>query len=94
MYGVAGMLRANSHALNTVLELRARSSGIDCDASSNMTRVETARAIRAILFDKDGTLVDFQQTWGPAVYDVMQSLAAGHHAIYERLAAAIGFVEV
>ena len=93
MYGVAGMLRADSHALNTVLELRARSSGIDSNASSNMTRVETARAIRAILFDKDGTLVDFQQTWGPAVHDVMQTLAAGHHAIYERLAAAIGFVE-
>ena len=25
--------------------------------------------IRAILFDKDGTLVDFQRTWGPATYD-------------------------
>ena len=25
--------------------------------------------IRAILFDKDGTLVDFQRTWGPATHD-------------------------
>ena len=27
--------------------------------------------IRAILFDKDGTLVDFQRTWGPATYTVL-----------------------
>jgi phosphoglycolate phosphatase len=87
------MLRAGSHAPNVVLGLRARSPGIDYNASSNVTRVKTSKPIRAILFDKDGTLVDFQKTWGPAVHDVMQTLAAGHHAIYERLAAAIGFVE-
>lgn len=63
------------------------------NASSNMAHVKTAGPIRAILFDKDGTLVDFQRTWGPAVHDVMQTLAAGHQAIYARLAAAIGFVE-
>ena len=27
--------------------------------------------IRAILFDKDGTLVDFQRTWGPATHTVL-----------------------
>ena len=52
-----------------------------------------ARPIRAILFDKDGTLVDFQRTWGPAVHAVMQTLAAGRRATYERLAAATGFVD-
>jgi phosphoglycolate phosphatase len=29
------------------------------------------RAIRGILFDKDGTLVDFDRTWGPAAYSVI-----------------------
>jgi phosphoglycolate phosphatase len=40
----------------------------------------------AILFDKDGTLVDFDQTWGPAAYDVMKTLAAGHEGAFRRLA--------
>src|SRR4029077_14397278 len=30
--------------------------------------------IRAILFDKDGTLVDFQRTWGPATQPVLPRL--------------------
>jgi len=40
----------------------------------------------AILFDKDGTLVDFDQTWGPAACDVMKTLAAGHEGAFRRLA--------
>jgi phosphoglycolate phosphatase len=52
-----------------------------------------AKPIRAILFDKDGTLVDFQRTWGPAVQKVMLRLANGRRAVYERLAAVSGFVE-
>jgi phosphoglycolate phosphatase len=35
-------------------------------------------AIRAVLFDKDGTLVDFDRTWGPAALAVMQRLANGN----------------
>ena len=31
--------------------------------------------LRAILFDKDGTLVDFDATWGPAAFEVMRVLA-------------------
>jgi phosphoglycolate phosphatase len=49
--------------------------------------------IRAILFDKDGTLVDFQRTFGPAVRAVMQHLAGGDRAAYDRLVAASRFVE-
>ena len=49
--------------------------------------------IRAILFDKDGTLVDFQRTFGPAVRAVMQHLADGDRAAYHRLVAASRFVE-
>ena len=33
--------------------------------------------IRAILFDKDGTLVDFQRTWGPATHVVLSQLCDG-----------------
>ena len=43
--------------------------------------------IRAILFDKDGTLVDFQRTWGPATHTVMTKLANGNAGAFERLAA-------
>jgi phosphoglycolate phosphatase len=43
--------------------------------------------IRAILFDKDGTLVDFQRTWGPATHTVLTRLANGDSAVFDRLAA-------
>ena len=43
--------------------------------------------IRAILFDKDGTLVDFQRTWGPATHTVITKLSNGDAAAFERLAA-------
>lgn len=42
-------------------------------------------APRAILFDKDGTLVDFDRTWGPAAGEVMRRLAGGDAAVLERL---------
>jgi phosphoglycolate phosphatase len=43
--------------------------------------------IRAILFDKDGTLIDFQRTWGPATHVVLSQLCDGDTAAYERVAA-------
>lgn len=43
--------------------------------------------IRAILFDKDGTLVDFQRTWGPATHEVLTELCNGDSAAFERVAA-------
>jgi phosphoglycolate phosphatase len=49
--------------------------------------------IRAILFDKDGTLVDFQRTWGPATDRVLKALAAGDRAAYRKLADVSRFVE-
>lgn len=42
--------------------------------------------VRAILFDKDGTLVDIQATLGPATCDVLARLSAGDPALYGRLA--------
>jgi len=41
--------------------------------------------IRAILFDKDGTLVDFQRTWGPATHTVLTRLSNGDSAVFDRL---------
>lgn len=42
-------------------------------------------APRAILFDKDGTLVDFDRTWGPSAGAVMAHLAGDDAAALERL---------
>jgi phosphoglycolate phosphatase-like HAD superfamily hydrolase len=49
--------------------------------------------IRAILFDKDGTLVDFQRTWGLVAQAVMQRFARGDRAGYHRLVTASCFIE-
>src|SRR3954464_5889425 len=40
--------------------------------------------IRAILFDKDGTLVDFQRTWGPATHSVLTRLCNADSAAFDR----------
>ena len=58
-----------------------------------MTHSRKLGPIRAILFDKDGTLVDFQRSFGPAVREVMQHLAGGDRTAYDRLVAASRFVE-
>lgn len=42
-------------------------------------------AFDAILFDKDGTLIDFDATWGPAAFSVMEDLADGDGAALDRL---------
>ena len=44
------------------------------------------RPIQALLFDKDGTLIDFDLTWGRASYAVMRTMAQGDPA---RLAALV-----
>ncbi len=49
--------------------------------------------IRAILFDKDGTLVDFDHTWGPAVQAVLRHLARGDDDIYRKLSAESGLFD-
>jgi phosphoglycolate phosphatase len=42
-------------------------------------------ALRAILFDKDGTLIDFDATWGPAAYEVMRTLAGDDEEAFAEL---------
>jgi phosphoglycolate phosphatase len=38
------------------------------------------RGLKGVLFDKDGTLIDFQMTWGPAIHAVIHALAEGDAA--------------
>jgi len=45
---------------------------------------------QAVLFDKDGTLLDFQRTWGPWAAEVVDTLAKGDGALAGRLAVAWG----
>ncbi len=47
--------------------------------------------IKAILFDKDGTLIDFEATFGPATALVIRDLADGDTGIEEALADVSGF---
>ncbi|KQT77727.1 HAD-IA family hydrolase [Methylobacterium sp. Leaf466] len=48
--------------------------------------------LAGILFDKDGTLVDVDRTWGPAAHAVMIRLSGGEGAALDRLVAASHFV--
>lgn len=47
--------------------------------------------LAGLLFDKDGTLVDLQATWGRATHRVMQRLSGGDAAAVARLAAAMHY---
>ncbi len=42
--------------------------------------------LAGVLFDKDGTLVDFERTWGRATLSVLRRLCAGDEALMEHLA--------
>ncbi len=47
--------------------------------------------IKAILFDKDGTLLDFHATFAPATAKVLAALAESEKCPVETLASAVGF---
>jgi phosphoglycolate phosphatase len=46
--------------------------------------------LQGILFDKDGTLLDFDATWAPATMQVLDALADGRRDIADRMAEACG----
>ena len=52
---------------------------------TTLTGLLLVNALRAILFDKDGTLVDFDRTWGPSAGAVMAHLAGDDADALERL---------
>jgi phosphoglycolate phosphatase len=49
--------------------------------------------IQGILLDKDGTLIDFDGTWGPATYEVIRSLSEGDRGRAEALMRVSHYVE-
>ncbi|WP_122519480.1 HAD family hydrolase [Pannonibacter phragmitetus] len=53
------------------------------------TRPQTP--VKAILFDKDGTLIDFQQTWSPAFARLLDTMAAGNALVKTELARITAF---
>jgi phosphoglycolate phosphatase len=53
----------------------------------------TPQPLTALLFDKDGTLIDFDRTWGPAAHAVMTVMAGGDRARLERLMTVSAFIE-
>jgi len=55
------------------------------------TPQQTPSAISAILFDKDGTLMDFQASWGPWAQGVILEICGGPGEKAEAVALAMGF---
>ncbi len=49
------------------------------------------KAVKGVLFDKDGVLVDFDLTWGPSSAAVIRHFAGGDETKARRMAAAIDF---
>lgn len=64
-----------------------RPSGNGHDVTAN----SSPNAIRAVLFDKDGTLLDFNRTFGPATVRVIDALCDEFQARPQRLESALGF---
>lgn len=54
-------------------------------------RAKRASSIRAVLFDKDGTLIDFRATWLPAYEKIVGELFAAEGAAADALLAAGGY---
>jgi phosphoglycolate phosphatase len=48
-------------------------------------------AIRGILFDKDGTLIDFPSTWTPVLQALAQEFAKGDQGRFDELMATAGY---
>lgn len=48
-------------------------------------------AIKGLLFDKDGTLFDFQATWGPWAVNFIAHVSDGYPELSQALADAMGF---
>ncbi len=48
-------------------------------------------SISAVLFDKDGTLIDFDKTWAPTFYDLMEEVSGGKQDVMRALAVSCAY---
>jgi phosphoglycolate phosphatase len=48
--------------------------------------------VKAILFDKDGCLLDFDKTWGQWAFDLLEELSKGDRALFDTMSDAVGFL--
>jgi phosphoglycolate phosphatase len=55
------------------------------------TLSQSVKNIKAILFDKDGTLIDVDRTWGPATLAFLERISDGNQTVIDRLALALNF---
>jgi len=55
-----------------------------------MTAFVPPRSLKAVLFDKDGTLVDFERTWAPVIRAAARLAARGDPMLAQRLLEACG----
>ncbi len=51
----------------------------------------TLTGIEAVVFDKDGTLVDFHRTWDPVIGRLLTELSGGDRSALEGAAQAVGY---
>ena len=51
-------------------------AGLSASVNAEL-RARPQEVVKGVLFDKDGTLIDFQRTWGPAIHSVIHALAKG-----------------
>lgn len=65
--------------------------GVEDQTHGKRRTLNAERAVAGILFDKDGTLLDFAATWGPATAGVLAELSAGDEDLHDRLARLAGF---
>jgi phosphoglycolate phosphatase len=68
-----------------------KSVKVDLSAEGDRPKTFTPRRLAGVLFDKDGTLIDFQCTWGPAIDAVIRALAAGDAEKVRRQAECLHF---
>ena len=60
--------------------MKSVKAGLSETVNASNESARRAPAIKGVLFDKDGTLIDFQRTWGPAIHVVIHALAKGDAA--------------
>jgi phosphoglycolate phosphatase len=60
------------------------------ETGNAMTRFMPPNPLKAVLFDKDGTLIDFERTWAPVNRAVARLAASGDTALEARLLTACG----